>query len=466
MNGDVWDMDATQIATEVRGKRLSAAAVVDAVLTRIAALDPTFNCFTEVFMDRAKATAARIDAMVARGEDPGVLAGVPFGVKNLFDVAGVVTLAGSAILRERKPADADAVLVQQLEEQGAILVGALNMDEFAYGFSTENEHYGPTRNPHDPSRIAGGSSGGSAAAVASQMLPLTLGSDTNGSVRVPASLCGVFGLKPTYGRLDRKGMYPFVDSLDHAGLFARNTSDLVAAYDAMQQGEPVSSRLDAGVGDLRVAILDGWFDQPAGPGVAEAVDRVAAALGKPERVEIPHADVARSAAFCITAAEGGSLHLPNLKKRPQEFDRATRDRLIAGALLPAAVVEQSQRFRSWYRDQVAALFVEHDLLIAPATICSAPRIGEEKVRIGERMLPVRANLGLFTQPISFIGLPVVCAPVAYVEGMPIGVQIIAAPWREDHALRLAAALERQGVCASRNFAGLSSASQLAAGGGL
>lgn len=447
-------LDVTTIAADVRAGRQGAAVLLEQVLARIDAVDPALNCFTALFVNRARATARRIDALVAQGKDPGALAGVPFGVKNLFDVAGEVTLAGSKILQDHSPAVEDSALVRRLEAQGAVLVGALNMDEFAYGFSTENEHYGATRNPHDPGRIAGGSSGGSAAAVAARMLPLTLGTDTNGSVRVPAALCGIFGMKPTYGRLDRAGMYPFVDSLDHGGLFAGNCADLAVAFDALQDGAPVRGAL-GDTGELRVARLGGWFAQPAGRGVAEAVDRVAEALGGLPEVELPASDVARSAAFCITASEGGSLHLANLRQRPQDFDHATRDRLMAGALVPGAIVAQAQRFRTWYRRQAAQLFARYDVLIAPATICAAPRIGQEAVRIGDTTVPVRANLGLFTQPISFIGLPVVCAPVTGVEGMPLGVQIIAAPGREDNALRIAARLERAGVFASRPYVELS-----------
>jgi AtzE family amidohydrolase len=431
--------------------RASAVTEMEQTLERIARLDPALNCFTAILAERALATAAEIDRKAAAGIDPGPLAGVPFGVKNLFDIAGQTTLAGSIILRDRPPAVADAAMITRLEAAGAILVGALNMDEFAYGFSTENAHYGPTRNPHDPERIAGGSSGGSAAAVAAGMLPLALGSDTNGSVRVPASLCGVFGMKPGFGCLSRAGVYPFVDSLDHVGFFAGSTTDLAAAYDAMQDPETVSPTAPAlaqGSDGLRVAVLGGWFARLAGPGVLDAVERVAAALGNVARVELPNSDVARAAAFCITAAEGGNLHLANLRTRPMDFDPATRARFIAGTVLPASVVVQAQRFRRWYREQAMRLFEHHDVLIAPATICSAPRIGEATVCHDGVTMPVRANLGLYTQPISFIGLPVVTVPVVR-DGLPLGVQLIAAPGREDLALRLAAGLEARGAVAAR-----------------
>ena len=210
------DASALEIAGAVATRRVSARAVVAAALDRIAKRDPTLNCFTTLLGDRALAEAERIDRVIAGGGDAGPLAGVPFAVKNLFDVAGVTTLAGSRINRERPPAERDAAAVAALRRAGAVLVGCLNMDEYAFGFTTENAHYGPTHNPHDPTRIAGGSSGGSAAAVAAGLVPLSLGSDTNGSIRVPASLCGVFGLKPTYGRVSRAGVVLFAGSLARA----------------------------------------------------------------------------------------------------------------------------------------------------------------------------------------------------------------------------------------------------------
>jgi AtzE family amidohydrolase len=225
-------------AEAVRAGRQTAADITRASLDRIRARDSSINAFTAVVADRALAAAARIDDLVRSGSDPGPLAGVPFAVKNLFDIEGITTLAGSRIDAVLPPAVRDATLVARLESAGAVLVGALNMDEYAFGFSTQNEHYGPTRNPHDLSRIAGGSSGGSAAAVAADLVPMSLGSDTNGSIRVPAALCGVFGLKPTYGRLSRAGTRLFAASFDHVGPFARSVGDIAAVYDALQGPDP------------------------------------------------------------------------------------------------------------------------------------------------------------------------------------------------------------------------------------
>jgi len=438
---------------------MSALHAVEAALARIAAHNPVLNAFTDVLADRARARARAIDAAVAAGKNPGPLAGVPFAVKNLFDVKGLPTRAGSKINRGSAPASRDATLIERMEAAGAVLVGALNMGEYAYDFTGENVHDGPSRNPHDTTRMTGGSSGGSGGAVGGGLVPIALGSDTNGSIRVPSSFCGIFGLKPTYGRLSRARSFPFVSSFDHLGPFARKVEDLALAYDAMQgpdsedaacttrPAEPVSALLAQDIGDLRIAIAGGYFQANVFSEAKEAVARVAKALGTDRVVEIPEAARARAAAYVITTVEGASLHLDRLRKRPNDFDPAVRDRLIAGAMIPAPFVDRAQKFRRWYRAKVLELFNSVDVLIAPATPCVAPKLGQQTFVLDGVELPVRANIGIHTQPISFIGLPVVAAPVP-LEPMPIGVQIIAAPWREDVALRVAYALERMGVVAA------------------
>jgi aspartyl-tRNA(Asn)/glutamyl-tRNA(Gln) amidotransferase subunit A len=454
MPDQAWQ-SATEIADAVTIGAISARAVVDSALQRIAERDGALNAFTDVLAARARATAAAIDAERAAGRPPGPLAGVPFAVKNLFDVEGLPTRAGSAINRERTPATHDSVLITRLERAGAVLVGALNMGEYAYDFTGENQHYGPSRNPHDRTRMTGGSSGGSAAAVAGGLVPLSLGSDTNGSIRVPASLCGLFGLKPTFGRLPRTGSFPFVSSLDHLGPLARTAGDLACAYDAMQGHDPedpfcalrledkVSDTLDSGISGLRIAEAGGYFHTNLRPEAAHAVRHVRDALNVTREVELPEASRARAAAYLITAAEGAALHLERLRSRAADFDPDVRDRLIAGAMVPAAMVIQAQKFRRWYQRAVLRLFEDVDAIIAPATPCGAPAIGQKTFVLNGVEMLVRANLGLFTQPISFVGLPVVAVPVA--GPMPIGVQIIAAPWREDIALRIARHLELNGA---------------------
>jgi 1-carboxybiuret hydrolase len=439
---------------------MSAVDNAKAALARISASDVRINAFTAVLAERALARAAAVDATDATLP----LRGVPFAVKNLFDLQGLPTLAGSKIEHEAQPATRDATLVRRLEAAGAVCVGALNMDEYAYGFTTENSHHGATRNPHDITRVSGGSSGGSAAAVAAGQVPLTLGSDTNGSIRVPASLCGVFGLKPTFGRLPRSGSYPFCASLDHLGPFARSVAELAAAYDVMQGPDaddpaqvprPVEATLPTlaqGTQGLRIGVLGGWFKNMALPPARAAVDKAAGALGALMEVNWPEVDRARTAAFLITNAEGAALHLADLQKRADDFDPMTRDRFLAGALLPAAWVVQAQRVRHWFARQVAASFADVDVLLAPATPCVAPPIGTEWLDINGQRLPARASMGLLTQPVSCIGLPVVTVPLWGLDPaaphLPIGVQVIAAPWREDLCLRVARALEAAGVAAA------------------
>jgi aspartyl-tRNA(Asn)/glutamyl-tRNA(Gln) amidotransferase subunit A len=454
------EMPALEIARRVREGSLSALAVTEAHLGRIDAANPALNAFTDVTRARAVAKARAIDAKRAGGAPLGALAGVPYAVKNLFDVAGLPTRAGSKINRDLAPAAADGPLLARLEAADAVLLGALNMGEYAYDFTGENVHDGASRNPHAPERMTGGSSGGSGAAVASGMVPLALGSDTNGSIRVPAAFCGLFGLKPTFGRLPRNGSFPFVASFDHLGPFARSAADLALAYDVMQgpdaadpacaqrRPEPVAASLAKGVAGLRVGILGGYFARGGETVVYEAVAKVAAALGASERVELPEAHRARAAAFVITNVEGAQLHLERLRTRAADFDPATRDRLLAGNLLPAAWYVHAQRLRAWFRSEVAKVFERYDLLLAPSTPCAAPMIGQQSFVLDGKEVPLRPNIGVYTQPISFVGLPVAAVPVHGLGPLPVGVQVVAAPWREDLALRAAHALETAGICTS------------------
>jgi amidase/aspartyl-tRNA(Asn)/glutamyl-tRNA(Gln) amidotransferase subunit A len=461
-------LPTAELARAIATGELSAVEVLEERIERIAQTDAQVNAFTDRTYERARVEAQAVDAARTRGEHLPPLAGVPYAVKNLFDIEGVVTVAGSKINRSHAPARADAVLVQRMHAAGAVLVGALNMDEYAYGFTTENTHYGPCHNPHDLTRSAGGSSGGSGAAIAAGQVPITLGSDTNGSIRVPSSFCGVWGLKPTFGRLTRRGSYPFVHSIDHLGPLADSVEGLALSYDAMQGPDaldpachvravqPSLPALTQGIEGLRIGVLGGYFEELATPAARAAVMTAAQALGAAEAVEWPMPAEARAAAFIITASEGGSLHLDDLRTRADDFEPLSVDRFLAGALQPAAWYTRAQRFRRVYRDQVNALFQQWDVLLAPATPMSAPVIGTEILEINGRQYPCRPSVGLHTQPISFAGCPVVAAPI-WPEangGLPIGVQIIAAPWREDLALRAALVLAAAGVAHLKPMKGI------------
>ena len=453
MSKDFTWSTGSDIAAAVASGETTALAVTEQLLAVIAARNPSLNAFTAVTAERARAKAKAVDASPDKSKLP--LAGVPFAAKNLFDVEGIATVAGSKINRAHPPAKRDAELIERMEKAGAVLVGALNMGEYAYDFTGENVHDGPSCNPHDITRMTGGSSGGSGGAVGGGMVPIALGSDTNGSIRVPSSLCGIFGLKPTYGRLTRARSFPFVGSLDHLGPFARSVRDLTLSFDAMQgydagdaacADRPKESTLpflERGLDGLRVAVAGGYFRKGASPEALTALDGVAKTLGARE-IEIPQAHRARAAAYVITATEGAALHLDRLRQQATEFDPAVRDRLLAGAMVPSTLVVKAQIFRRWYREQVLALFKDCDVILAPSTPVTAPKLGQQIFTLDGVELPVRPNMGLYTQPISFIGLPVVAVPVA-LKPLPIGLQIIAAPWREETALRVAFALEQMGA---------------------
>ncbi|KAA5928529.1 MULTISPECIES: AtzE family amidohydrolase [Pantoea] len=451
------DVSIQTLQRAIQQGEISALEVAKHTLQAVEQHNPALNAWTEVTGPRMLKEARAIDAQRQRGETLPPLAGIPYAVKNLFDVAGHSTLAGASLFRDRPAAQSDAFAVDKLRHAGALLSGMLNMDAYAYGFTTENSHYGATHNPRDLSRVAGGSSGGSAAAVAAGLVHFSLGTDTNGSIRVPASLCGIFGLKPTFGRLSRSGSHPFVASLDHIGPLARRVEDLALVYDLLQGADPADAfqadrtvaatlpGLSQGSEGLRCAVLGGFFSHWCDDDARAAVAVVAAALEAQEEVLMPDAELARSAAFIMTAAEGGNHYLPALRQIPEQFEPNSRERLLAGAMMPGAWYVQAQRFRRHFQQQVLPLFDRFDVLIAPATPCSAITIGQQTLSIQGESLPAKASMGMLTQPISFLGLPVCTVPLATRSGLPIGLQLIARPFNEEAVLRAAWSLEQQGI---------------------
>ena len=426
---------ALEIAGMVRAGRVSAADVVEQALASIAA-DPV-NAVTRALPERARREAEQIDAAVSAGRDPGPLAGVPYGVKDLFDVAGLPTTAGSAIYADAPPALADAEALQRLRKAGAVLVATLNMDEFAYGFATINATHGTTRNPHDRARLAGGSSGGSAAVVAAGMLPFSLGSDTNGSIRVPASLCGVYGLKTTHGSLPMAGVFPFAESFDDAGPFARELADLRCVWEVLR-----GAAVPDAAPPLRLARLGGRFAENVDP---DQLAAIAAIAPDAPVIELPDIARARSAAFLITAFEGGSLHRAALARDAMAFDPATRDRLIAGGLVPRSLYDAAQAFRADFCDEIDRCIDGYDVLLAPAAPCVAPTIADPTIAIDGQQRPARSDLGIHTQPISFAGLPALSVPLLRPGRLPLGLQLIGRRGGEAALFGFAAMLEAQGM---------------------
>ena len=467
---------AKRISQRIMLGELKATEVIQDLLEGIEQLNPQLNCYTWVAKERALARAKAIDDCIAKGQHPGPLAGVPFAVKNLYDIDGVVTLAGSKINADNAAAEDDAQLIKRMEAAGAILVGGLAMGEYAYDFTGENEHYGACCNPWDTGRMTGGSSSGSGSATAAGLAPISLGSDTNGSIRVPASLCGLFGLKPTYGRLPRTGTYPFSDSLDHLGPLSRTVEDLVLAFSVLQDAsvdsgsdiEADSTRAESDPAhadkpaanlasidqfdlcSLRVARAGGFFDCSQFPQADAAVSQVCEALNANQEIPLEGAEIGRAAAYLITNCEGSALHRDRIINRVEDFDKDTRERFLAGALLPSSWYLRAQSARRWWQEQMLEVFESVDLIIAPATPCSAPMLGTTTLKIGDKEELLRPNLGIFTQPFSCIGLPVVSVPI-WTQGyeLPIGVQLVAPPWREDLCLAAAAILEKSGVAQCR-----------------
>ncbi len=428
------------IAKAVRSGAVKSLDLTIATLDDIAKRNGETNSFTRVLNESAIASAHEVDRKVAKGIDPGPLAGVPFGAKDLYDIAGLPTTAGAKMRIGAAPAERDAVVVARLKAAGAVLVGTLNMDEYAYGFATVNAHFGTTRNPHDLNRLAGGSSGGSAAAVAARLVPLSLGSDTNGSIRVPAALCGIWGIRPADGAISVKGTFPFVEMLDTVGPFVRSAAELELVYELLSGAELGDSKTTP-----RIARLDGWYARNGSPEVLDALDMLMAHLGVDDVAEMPEAETARSASYLITAAQGGALHLDTMRSRAMEYDPAVRDRLLAGAMLPTALYLRAMEFRNFFRKRVKLLFERYDILIAPTTPVVAPRIDQATMIVDGQPAPARANLGLYTQPLSLAGIPVASAPFRVSSGMPIGLQFATAPGREAMLFKLLRELESDGI---------------------
>jgi AtzE family amidohydrolase len=427
--------DARALAREVRAGRLSAEAVVCATLADIAARDAQFNAVSAIFGGRALDEARRADAIVRAGGDAGPLAGVPFLVKSNFDVAGYTTVAGSPARLALPPAEADAALVARLCAAGAVPVGATHMDELACGATGENPHFGAVRLPADPLRMTGGSSSGSAAAVAAGYVPLALGTDTNGSIRAPAALCGVWGVKPGNGRLPMQGCVPYAASLDVAGGFARSFGDLVLLYEALlgahREDDAETARMRAaihGEAPLRVAMLTGGFEQFADAHARRAAQRAAACFEHVERepIEDTVLDDMRAAALTVSNYELARAHGALLEADAAHVSTRLRTRIVTGLATSEAAYTQALAQREAWREHMRALFARYDVLIAPATPFAAPRFADASLDVNGTALEPARSLGRLTQPISFAALPVVSAPCHAPGELPAGVQLIGA----------------------------------------
>lgn len=423
-------LSALALAAKVRAGQVSAMSLVQAVLADIAARDSAINACAATFDERARRDALRIDRLVRAGRDPGPLAGVPFLVKWNIDVAGYTTVAGSPARAALPPAVADATIVARMCAAGAIPIGATQMDELACGATGVNPYYGAVRLPADPTRMTGGSSSGSAAAVAAGYVPLALGSDTNGSIRAPAALCGVWGFRPGDGRLSRAGCLPYADSLDTVGGFANDVDDLAVLYDTLREAHaPHAQRPRDPAAPLRVAVLAGDFETHADADAQRAVRRAAARLRADETVAVTSDEVAhvREAALVISNVELARAHHGLVDAPAALVSERLRSRLAAGLATSDTAYRHALAHRAAWRTRIAVLFARHDLLLVAATPCAAPRFTDATVDVNGVALEPAKTLGLLTQPISFAGLPVVSAPCFASGELPVGVQLIGGP---------------------------------------
>lgn len=447
-----------QMAASVRRRETTSLDLVEAALQRIEELNPRLNAFITVMTESARRRASELDAELSHGRDRGPLHGIPVAVKDIIHVRGVRTTSGSKVF-ENLVAVEDAAVVAKLEQAGAVIVGKTGMHELAYGITSNNPHFGAVRNPRGTGRIPGGSSGGSGAAVAAGIVPVALGTDTGGSIRIPASFCGCVGLKPTYGRVSKRGVLPLGFSLDHIGPLASSVDDAALTLNAIagrDPGDVTTSRRPVenyrpGVpGDLRGVRVgrpaNFYFDRLA-PAVASRVEecfRAASELGA-EIVTLPVPDVEEwnAVARVILLAEAAAAHEAHLDRR-ELFGADVLALLDQGRLLPASMYVQAQRLRSRILMDVGQLWARVDCLFTPCTPTTAPEIGASQIDVGGVTEDVRLATTRLVRGVNLLGLPALSLPCGDdPAGLPVGLQILAAPFAEKKLLRIGAALEKR-----------------------
>ena len=442
---------AAGVARRIGAGELSATELTQLQLARIAALDPELNSYVLVTAERALEDARRADA--APRERRGPLHGVPIGLKDLFDTAGIVTAAGAKVLAGRVP-DRDAAATERMAAAGTVLLGKQNMHEFAYGLTTTNVHTGATRNPWDRDRVPGGSSGGTAAALAAGLCYLGVGSDTGGSIRLPAAACGIVGLKPTFGRVSRRGAWPLSWSLDHMGPMARTVEDAALALECLAGHDPedpwsarepaggFATELEGGARGLRIGVPRNWFfdhlQSEVGRTMEEAIATFARLGASVTELEVTHLEHVYTAFHPIIAAEASALHEPWLRTQPQDYGELTRRALEMGFAIPAVDHVNGRRMQSVLRAELAEHMREIDILLVPTAPRTAPKIGEpisrEPKDVWSRCLV----------PFNLTGLPAISVPAGFDgSGLPIGLQLAGRPFEESTVLRAARAWERE-----------------------
>ena len=436
-------MTMQEAAAALRSRQVSCVELTDRCLDQIAQANPQLNAFITVTADAARDTALRLDRELAGGMDRGPLHGIPIAHKDLIWTRGVKTTSGSKLFADFVP-DRDAAVVQRLNDAGAVMVGKTGLHELAYGITSENPHFGAIRNPRDPERSPGGSSGGSGAAVAADMAYMATGTDTGGSIRIPASFCGVVGLKPTYGGIDRGGIQPLGFSLDHVGPLTRTVADARVAWEALTGGQHRGPAATP-IAGLRIGLPENFYFSSCDGEVREAVHQAAR---RAERigarvipVRVPDVEALNAAGRVILLAEASALYEPYWGRR-KDFGEDVLALLDQGRLVPATDYVNAQRLRGVLLKEFRALFRRIDCLFTPTTPITAPRIGQKHVTLGGETLDTRLAATRLVRGMNVLGFPALSLPCgSSSEGLPIGLQMIARPLEERSLLCLAEGLE-------------------------
>jgi aspartyl-tRNA(Asn)/glutamyl-tRNA(Gln) amidotransferase subunit A len=432
-------MTIREAAAALRSRRVSSVELARQCLDRIAKLNPHLNAFITVADERARAEAEQRDRELADGLDRGPLHGIPIAHKDLIWTQGIRTTSGSKLFADYVP-DSDAPVARKLADAGAVMLGKTGLHELAYGVTSENPHFGAIRNPRDPARTPGGSSGGSGAAVAADMVYMATGTDTGGSIRIPASFCGVVGLKPTYGLIDRSGIQPLGLSLDHVGPLARTVADVRVAFEIMAGASSPAPSIQG----LRIGLPENFYFERCAGGVREAVEQAAQKaeqLGaRVSKVQVPDVEALNTAGRVILLAEASAVYEPYWARR-EDFGPDVLALLDQGRMVPATDYVNAQRLRAALVSDFRGLFSEIDCLFTPTTPAAAPLIGQKQMELGGEMVDTRLAATSLVRGINVLGFPALSIPCGSVQGLPIGLQLIARPFEESLLLALGEALE-------------------------
>lgn len=445
-------LNIEQAGAALRQRRISCAELTEEALRKVDELNPKLNAFITLTAESARARALALDVELARGQDRGPLHGIPVAHKDLVSTKGIRTTCGSRLFEDHVP-DYDATIVERLDAAGAVSLGKLGLHECAYGVTSNNPHFGPVRNPHNSDHVPGGSSGGSGAAVATGMVFMATGTDTGGSIRIPASYCGTVGLKPTYGLVSRYGVSPLGLTLDHIGPLTRTVRDTQLVMDVIaghdERDSSSSKRQDWSferpVSSLTVGLPENFYFDRVDPEVAAAVRNAATqceAVGaRVVPVQVPDMDALNAVARLILLVEASAMHEPHLAKR-DHYGADVLALLDQGRLIPGTDYVNAQRIRRQFVLQFRELFRNIDILLTPTIPIVAPRIGQTQVDLGGQAVDTRLATTLFVRAINALGLPALSLPCgSSAAGLPIGVQLIGRAFEDGVLLGLASALE-------------------------